>query len=198
MSPVGHRNVWPSAPAAAELGMRWFAFDHPPPISLFPSGRPRNRGVAGWSTSGPTMMLQCRNYLLDMNPFAHLRDAARQQPQYLSAFGIGSAVDFSRGPAGSSWPGAISMREISRKEETSPTPPSHKISSAVPAASASVIQNCAIKRRNWKRLHRIEKERAATTSVLSEEFTRNMPAGLLVGSTPPDYLQRETRLQSSC
>src|SRR4029077_14522555 len=32
------------------------------------------------------------------------------------------------------------------------------------------------------RLHRIEKERAEETERLSEEVTRNMPAGLLVGN----------------
>src|SRR5258708_14892240 len=43
-----------------------------------------------------------------------------------------------------------------------------------------VIQKLREQEKELERLHRIEKERAAHTERLSEEVTRNMPAGLLV------------------
>src|SRR5260370_9626610 len=43
-----------------------------------------------------------------------------------------------------------------------------------------VIQQLREQEKELERLHRIEKERAEQTERLSEEVTRNMPAGLLV------------------
>src|SRR5216684_551773 len=43
-----------------------------------------------------------------------------------------------------------------------------------------VIQQLRDQEKELERLHRIEKERAEQTERLSEEVTRNMPAGLLV------------------
>ena len=48
------------------------------------------------------------------------------------------------------------------------------------ASMQGVIQKLRDQERELERLHRIEKERAAHTERLSEEVTRNMPAGLLV------------------
>ena len=48
------------------------------------------------------------------------------------------------------------------------------------ASMQGVIQKLRDQEKELERLHRIEKERAATTERLSEEVTRNMPAGLLV------------------
>jgi PAS domain S-box-containing protein len=48
------------------------------------------------------------------------------------------------------------------------------------ASMQGVIQKLREQEKELERLHRIEKERAAHTERLSEEVTRNMPAGLLV------------------
>src|SRR6202158_675460 len=48
------------------------------------------------------------------------------------------------------------------------------------ASMQGVIQKLRDQERELERLHRIEKERAAHTERLSEEVTRNMPAGLLM------------------
>lgn len=48
------------------------------------------------------------------------------------------------------------------------------------ASMQGVIQKLRDQEKELERLHRIEKERAAHTERLSEEVTRNMPAGLLV------------------
>jgi nitrogen-specific signal transduction histidine kinase len=56
--------------------------------------------------------------------------------------------------------------------------------SAFMAASVQgVIQKLREQEKELERLHRAEKERAADTERLSEEVTRNMPAGLLVVNT---------------
>src|SRR5258705_2702162 len=48
------------------------------------------------------------------------------------------------------------------------------------ASMQGVIQKLSEQEKELERLHRIEKERAEQTERLSEEVTRNMPAGLLV------------------
>src|SRR5882757_10374281 len=48
------------------------------------------------------------------------------------------------------------------------------------ASMQGVIQKLREQEKELERLHRIEKERAEQTERLSEEVTRNMPAGLLV------------------
>ena len=48
------------------------------------------------------------------------------------------------------------------------------------ASMQGVIQKLRDQEKELERLHRIEKERAAHTERLSEEVTRNMPAGLLM------------------
>src|SRR5260370_27836872 len=48
------------------------------------------------------------------------------------------------------------------------------------ASMKVVIQQLREQEKELERLHRIEKERAEQTERLSEEVTRNMPAGLLV------------------
>jgi len=48
------------------------------------------------------------------------------------------------------------------------------------ASMQGVIQQLRAQEKELERLHRIEKERAEQTERLSEEVTRNMPAGLLV------------------
>jgi len=48
------------------------------------------------------------------------------------------------------------------------------------ASMQGVIQQLRVQEKELERLHRIERERAEQTERLSEEVTRNMPAGLLV------------------
>src|SRR2546427_8458282 len=50
------------------------------------------------------------------------------------------------------------------------------------ASMQGVIQKLREQERELERLHRAEKERAEHTERLSEEVTRNMPAGVLVGN----------------
>jgi PAS domain S-box-containing protein len=66
-------------------------------------------------------------------------------------------------------------------EEFATSAPSTENPSAFMAASMQgVIQKLRDQEKELERLHRIEKERAEQTERLSEEVTRNMPAGLLV------------------
>jgi len=67
-----------------------------------------------------------------------------------------------------------------RKDESSETPRTQNPSAFMAASMQGVIQKLRDQERELERLHRIEKERAAHTERLSEEVTRNMPAGLLV------------------
>jgi len=66
-------------------------------------------------------------------------------------------------------------------EDLGAGPPRTENPSAFMAASMQgVIQQLREQEKELERLHRIEKERAEQTERLSEEVTRNMPAGLLV------------------
>ena len=72
-------------------------------------------------------------------------------------------------------------RREAHKEEFATSAPSTANPSAFMAASMQgVIQKLREQEKELERLHRIEKERAEQTERLSEEVTRNMPAGLLV------------------
>jgi PAS domain S-box-containing protein len=72
-------------------------------------------------------------------------------------------------------------RRDEHKEEFKTSAPSTENPSAFMAASMQgVIQQLREQEKELERLHRIEKERAEQTERLSEEVTRNMPAGLVV------------------
>ena len=72
-------------------------------------------------------------------------------------------------------------RREGQKEEFKASGPGTENASAFMAASMQgVIQQLREQEKELERLHRIEKERAEQTERLSEEVTRNMPAGLLV------------------
>jgi PAS domain S-box-containing protein len=76
---------------------------------------------------------------------------------------------------------SIQLRREEQKEEFTATAPRVENPEAFMAASMQgVIQQLREQEKELERLHRIEKERAAQTERLSEEVTRNMPAGLLV------------------
>ncbi|HEY4818027.1 MAG TPA: ATP-binding protein, partial [Candidatus Acidoferrum sp.] len=66
------------------------------------------------------------------------------------------------------------------KEVASQTPRTQNPSAFMAASMQGVIQKLRDQEKELERLHRIEKERAAHSERLSEEVTRNMPAGLLV------------------
>src|SRR6059036_176727 len=68
-----------------------------------------------------------------------------------------------------------------QKEKIATSAPRTENPSAFMAASMqAVIQQLREQEKELERLHKIEKERAEQTERLSEEVTRNMPAGLLV------------------
>src|SRR5580765_3698059 len=73
----------------------------------------------------------------------------------------------------------LSARETAA-EVAAPTPRTENPSAFMAASMQGVIQKLRDQEKELERLHRIEKERAAHSERLSEEVTRNMPAGLLV------------------
>ncbi|OLB35845.1 MAG: hypothetical protein AUH11_13175 [Acidobacteria bacterium 13_2_20CM_57_17] len=76
---------------------------------------------------------------------------------------------------------SFQSRREEQKEEFKTSGPGTENPSAFMAASMQgVIQQLREQEKELERLHRIEKERAEQTERLSEEVTRNMPAGLLV------------------
>ncbi len=66
------------------------------------------------------------------------------------------------------------------KEAPAAAPRTENPSAFMAASMQGVIQKLRDQEKELERLHRIEKERAAHSERLSEEVTRNMPAGLLV------------------
>src|SRR6266849_9102735 len=73
-----------------------------------------------------------------------------------------------------------SKREAHKQEMAEGTPTTQNPSAFMTASMQGVIQQLRAQEKELERLHRIEKERAAHSERLSEEVTRNMPAGLLV------------------
>ncbi len=71
-------------------------------------------------------------------------------------------------------------REQHGEEIGTSAPRTENPSAFMAASMQGVIQQLREQEKELERLHRIEKERAEQTERLSEEVTRNMPAGLLV------------------
>src|SRR6202140_2565259 len=71
-------------------------------------------------------------------------------------------------------------REEQKKEFKTSAPRTENPSAFMAASMQGVIQKLREQEKELERLHRIEKERAEQTERLSEEVTRNMPAGLLM------------------
>jgi PAS domain S-box-containing protein len=71
-------------------------------------------------------------------------------------------------------------REGHREEFATSAPRTANPSAFMTASMQGVIQQLREQEKELERLHRIEKERAEQTERLSEEVTRNMPAGLVV------------------
>jgi PAS domain S-box-containing protein len=117
-----------------------------------------------------------------MNPLTIFAALQAGKPANLSAFGIGAVV-------GVFIVGLVVLflarryfqnARNARKEEPSEAPRTQNPSAFMAASMQGVIQKLRDQEKELERLHRIEKERAAHTERLSEEVTRNMPAGLLV------------------
>src|ERR1700682_70783 len=73
-----------------------------------------------------------------------------------------------------------STREEQKKEFKTSAPRTENPSAFMAASMQGVIQKLREQKKELERLHRVEKERAEQTERLSEEVTRNMPAGLLI------------------
>jgi two-component system, NtrC family, nitrogen regulation sensor histidine kinase GlnL len=73
-----------------------------------------------------------------------------------------------------------SRREEYHGESAASAPGTENASAFMTASMQGVIQQLREQEKELERLHKIEKERAEQTERLSEEVTRNMPAGLLV------------------
>ena len=73
-----------------------------------------------------------------------------------------------------------STREEHKQDMATSAPRTENPSAFMAASMQGVIQQLREQEKELERLHRIEKERAEQTERLSEEVTRNMPAGLLV------------------
>jgi two-component system, NtrC family, sensor histidine kinase HydH len=67
-----------------------------------------------------------------------------------------------------------------QKQHLTVAPNTENPSAFMAASMQGVIQKLREQEKELERLHRVEKERAEQTERLSEEVTRNMPAGLLV------------------
>src|SRR5947207_12590297 len=73
-----------------------------------------------------------------------------------------------------------SSKEEQQEKIAAGAPRTENPSAFMAASMQGVIQQLREQEKELERLHRIEKERAEQTERLSEEVTRNMPAGLLV------------------
>src|SRR5437868_11575711 len=73
-----------------------------------------------------------------------------------------------------------STREQHNEEFKTSAPRTENPSAFMAASMQGVIQQLREQEKELERLHKIEKERAEQTERLSEEVTRNMPAGLVV------------------
>src|SRR5258705_4857620 len=73
-----------------------------------------------------------------------------------------------------------SRREEHKQEFATSAPRTENPSAFMAASMQGVIQQLREQEKELERLHKIERERAELTERLSEEVTRNMPAGLLV------------------
>jgi PAS domain S-box-containing protein len=117
-----------------------------------------------------------------MSPLPILTALQTTKPPGWWAFGVGSAV----GLLAAAIVVLFVVRRYFRnardahKEEAPQTPGTQNPSAFMAASMQGVIQKLRDQEKELERLHRVEKERAAHSERLSEEVTRNMPAGLLV------------------
>src|SRR6266700_8133940 len=111
--------------------------------------------------------------------FATLQNANNTQHLWMIAAGLGVGFLVVAGLV------VFLMRRFFRrtreeKEFKTGAPRTENPSAFMAASMQGVIQQLREQEKELERLHRIEKERAEQTERLSEEVTRNMPAGLVV------------------
>jgi PAS domain S-box-containing protein len=73
-----------------------------------------------------------------------------------------------------------STKEVQNQQMGTSAPSTENASAFMTASMQGVIQQLREQEKELERLHKIERERAEQTERLSEEVTRNMPAGLVV------------------
>jgi PAS domain S-box-containing protein len=113
--------------------------------------------------------------------FATVQNASNTQHLWLIAAGMGVGFLVITGLVVFLMRKSFQNRREDLKEEFKTSAPRTENPSAFMAASMQgVIQQLREQEKELERLHKIEKERAELTERLSEEVTRNMPAGLLV------------------
>src|SRR5713226_7334627 len=113
--------------------------------------------------------------------FAALQSGSSTQHLWMVAAGLGIALLAVMGAAVFLLRRFFrSKREAHKQEMAEGTPSTQNPSAFMTASMQGVIQQLRAQEKELERLHRIEKERAEQTERLSEEVTRNMPAGLLV------------------
>src|SRR6266699_1563483 len=113
--------------------------------------------------------------------FAAVQNANNTQHLWMIAAGLGVGFLAVAGLVVFLMRRSFRSRRDEQKEEFKASGPGTENPSAFMAASMQgVIQQLREQEKELERLHRIEKERAEQTERLSEEVTRNMPAGLLV------------------
>ena len=113
--------------------------------------------------------------------FAALQSGSSTQHLWMVAAGLGIALLAVMGAAVFLLRRFFrSKREAHKQERGEGTPSTQNPSAFMTASMQGVIQQLRAQEKELERLHRIEKERAEQTERLSEEVTRNMPAGLLV------------------
>src|ERR1700720_78455 len=107
-------------------------------------------------------------------------------PSNLKALAIGLALLL----AGITWLVLYFVRHFFKdrrkasKVSVDPGPRVENPAAFMTASMQGVIQRLRDQEKELERLHRIEKERAKHTERLSEEVTRNMPAGLFMVNAP--------------
>jgi PAS domain S-box-containing protein len=107
-------------------------------------------------------------------------------PSNLKALAIGLALLL----AGIAWLVLYFVRHFFKdrrkasKVNVDPSPRVENPAAFMTASMQGVIQKLRDQEKELERLHRIEKERAKHTERLSEEVTRNMPAGLFMVNAP--------------
>ncbi len=113
--------------------------------------------------------------------FAALQSGSSTQHLWMVAAGLGIALLAVMGAAVFLLRRFFrSKREAHKQEMGGDTRSTQNPSAFMTASMQGVIQQLRAQEKELERLHRIEKERAEQTERLSEEVTRNMPAGLLV------------------
>src|SRR5205807_7659445 len=110
-----------------------------------------------------------------------LQSASNTQHLWMFAAGLGVGFLVVTGLVVFLMRKSFQSRREEQKEEFKKSGPGTENPSAFMAASMQgVIQQLRVQEKELERLHRIERERAEQTERLSEEVTRNMPAGMLV------------------